>query len=82
MEEEHTGTPDFSDLTCTNLMIRLKMLLKKAQPGMPVACIVRRDQRDTIEIPFSRSGYDVEIRKIDTNRYLVCLTKNTTEPGH
>jgi hypothetical protein len=48
---------------------------------MPVACIVRRDQRDTIEVPFSRSGYDVEIQKIDANRYQVCLTKNTTEPG-
>jgi hypothetical protein len=81
MEGEPTGTPDFSDLTCTNLMIRLKMLLKKAPPGMPVACIVRRDQRDTIEVPFSRSGYDVEIQKIDANRYQVCLTKNTTEPG-
>jgi hypothetical protein len=48
---------------------------------MPVACIVRRDQRDTIEIPFSRSVYDVVIRKIDTNRYQISLTKNTPEPG-
>jgi hypothetical protein len=67
--------PDFSDLTCTNLMIRLKMLLKKTPPGKKVECIVRRDQRDTIEVPFSGSGYEVVIRKTDTNRYRVSLTK-------
>ena len=71
--------PDFSDLTCTNLMIRLKMLLKKSGPDVPVECIVRRDQRDTIDVPFSRSGYDVKIRKLDTNRYRVSLKKK--EPG-
>ncbi|MDD1702720.1 MAG: hypothetical protein LUQ31_07055 [Methanoregula sp.] len=74
-----TGTngeiPDFSDLTCTNLMIRLKMLLKKTPPNTPVACFVRRDQKDTVEIPFSRSGYNVTVEKEDTNRYRVTLTK-------
>jgi hypothetical protein len=67
--------PDFSDMTCTNLMIRLKILLKNAPPGTPVECIVRRDQRDTIEVPFSRTGYDVEIHTIDTNHYRVRLLK-------
>jgi hypothetical protein len=28
--------PDFSNLTCTNLMIRLKILLKKSPEGSPV----------------------------------------------
>ena len=81
MEGEHAGTPDFSDLTCTNLMIRLKMLLKKAQPGMPVSCIVRRYQRDTIEVPFSRSVYGVVRWMMDGSRYQVTLTKNVAEPG-
>ena len=67
--------PDFSNLTCTNLMIRLKMLLKKAGPDSSVECIVRRDQRDTIDVPFSNSGYDVKIRKLDSNRYQVSLKK-------
>ncbi|MDD1691423.1 MAG: hypothetical protein LUQ66_12300 [Methanoregula sp.] len=67
--------PDFSDLTCTNLMIRLKMLLKKTPAGVPVECYVRRDQKDTVEVPFSRSGYEVKVHKADTNRYRVSLTK-------
>jgi hypothetical protein len=67
--------PDFSNLTCTNLMIRLKMLLKKAGSDAPVECIVRRDQRDTIDVPFSHSGYDVKIRKVDNNLYRVSMKK-------
>jgi hypothetical protein len=67
--------PDFSDLTCTNLMIRLKILLKKAHDGETVECIVRRDQRDTIEVPFSRTGYDVRVHTVDTRRFRISLTK-------
>ena len=81
MNGDGKAVPDFSDLTCTNLMIRLKILLKNASPGAPVECIVRRDQRDTIEVPFTRTGYDVRIRKVDTNLYCVQLRKK--EPaGH
>jgi hypothetical protein len=75
MPVDTSTIPDFSDLTCTNLMIRLKMLLKKAPDGTPVECIVRRDQRDTIDVPFSRTGYEVKIRKVDTNRFRVSLKK-------
>ncbi len=59
MRQADETIPDFSDLTCTNLMIRLRMLLKKTPSGNPVVCYVRRDQKDTVEVPFSRSGYDV-----------------------
>jgi hypothetical protein len=69
--------PDFSDLTCTNLMIRLKMLLKNAPPDSVVEIIVRRDQKDTIEIPFSRTGFYVELRPVDPNRYYVKLKEKT-----
>ncbi len=79
MTRQDTGIPDFSHLTCTNLMIRLKMLLKKVPSGTSVECYVRRDQKDTVEIPFSRSGYLVEVHKADTNRYRVSLTKEERE---
>lgn len=80
MTADPDGVPDFSDLTCTNLMIKLKMLLKKAPPETAVECYVRRDQRDTIEVPFTRSGYEVSIRRIDTNRYHVSLKRMAEEP--
>lgn len=75
MDDTEKTIPDFSDLTCTNLMIRLKMQLKKTPEGTPVECFVRRDQKDTVEVPFLRAGYDVKIHKTDTNRYRVWLAK-------
>jgi hypothetical protein len=78
LREKHKEIPDFSDLTCTNLMIRLKMLLKNTPPESAVEIIVRRDQRDTIDVPFSRTGYDVKIHKIDTNLFRVRLQKRDT----
>ena len=69
--------PDFSSETCTNLMIQLKILIRKTPAGQPVKCYVRRDQRDTIEEPFSKCGFEVTVRKSDTNLYLVTLLKKT-----
>jgi hypothetical protein len=68
-----SGIPDLSDQNCTRLMLRMKLLLAKASPGTPVEVIVRRDQRDTLEIPFSRTGYTVEISPLEPDRYLVRL---------
>jgi len=81
MGEKQEMIPDFSGLTCTNLMIRLKMLLKNTSPDSTVEIIVRRDQRDTIEVPFSRTGYDVKIHKIDNNLFRVSLQKRDTGAG-
>jgi hypothetical protein len=75
MKENQETVLDLSDLTCTNLMIRLKILLKKTPPGLGIDFIIRRDQKETIEIPFSRTGYDVTVRKIDTNSYQVTMKK-------
>jgi hypothetical protein len=79
MTGDNGSVQDFSDLTCTNLMIRLKILLKKAAPGSPVKCIVRRHQRDVIEVPFSRTGFDVNVVRLENGNYLITLTKK--EPG-
>jgi hypothetical protein len=82
MGENHQNIRDFSDLTCTNLMIRLKILLKKTPPESAVEIIVRRDQRDTIEGPFSRSGYEMKIHKIDTNLFRIRLQKRENGAGN
>ena len=79
---EKQNIPDFSGLTCTNLMIRLKMLLKKTPPESAVEIIVRRDQRDMIEGPFSRTGYDVKIDGIGTNLFRIRLQKRDTGAGN
>jgi ERCC4-type nuclease len=75
MTGNQESIPDFSSLTCTNLMIRLKMLLKKTPAGTPVEIIVRRDQKDTVEVPFSRTGYEVQVRRLEMGNYRITLTK-------
>jgi len=82
MTEEGTNVQDLSGLTCTNLMIRLKVLLKKTPPGDTVECYVRRDQRDTIEVPFARSGYLVKVLPAGTNLYRVSLKKKEDGRDH
>jgi hypothetical protein len=62
-------------------MIHLKILLKNTPSDSAVEFIVRRDQRDTIEVPFSRTGYDVKIHKIDINLFRVRLQKRDTGEG-
>lgn len=75
MHEEKGTIPDYTDLTCTDLMIRIVMRLRRVPLNSVVECIVRRDQRDSIEKPFLRKGYRVEIETFGTNLYLVKLTK-------
>ena len=86
MQARGGGTGDLLDLThlsCTNLAIRLMILLKKAPPREPVEFIVRRDQRDTIE-PFSRSGYQVRVSQLEKNRFLVRMEReeSRSDGGH
>jgi hypothetical protein len=52
---------DFTSLTCTNLMIKLKILLKKLPKGEILNFYSTREQYDNIKKPF---------------RYLVEVTKN------
>ncbi len=80
-DKKPANIPDYTNLTCTSLMIRLKQLLKKLPDGEAFSCVVRRDQRDTVEIPFSRAGYIVAVCPGGTNRYIVTLIKNQKEDG-
>ncbi|HOX35525.1 MAG TPA: hypothetical protein P5217_07055 [Methanoregulaceae archaeon] len=80
MTDRPTGEiPDFTALTCTSLMIRLKQKLKGMPEGGSFSCFVRRDQRDTVEVPFSRTGYDVTVSPEGKNRYIVTIARAKKE---
>lgn len=64
---------DFTDLTCTNLMIKLKILLKRAQPGHEVNFFATREQVDNTCAPFSHHGYRVEWEQAAGNKYKVAI---------
>ncbi len=66
---------DFTELTCTNLMIKLKILLSKLPTGNQVAFFATREQVDNTCAPFSGQGYQVSWKQEAENRYLVRIGK-------
>jgi len=70
-----TEARDFTDLTCTNLMITLKILLKRLPPGDSFAFLATREQVDNTCSPFSGQGYSVGWEQEDENRYRVRIGK-------
>lgn len=68
---------DFTDLTCTNLMIKLKILLKKLISGEKLIFYSTREQYDNIKKPFRKDPYNLQGEQVGDNRYLVNILKNS-----
>ncbi|MGV9203143.1 MAG: hypothetical protein ACOC44_03880 [Promethearchaeia archaeon] len=66
---------DYTGLTCTNLMIKLKIKLKKLRNGNRILFFSTREQYDNIRKPFSKK-YDFEVSKVDHNKYLISIEKD------
>jgi len=66
---------DFTELTCTNLMIKLKILLNRLPAGDAVAFFATREQVDNTCQPFSGQGYSVHYNQEAENRYRVQIGK-------
>lgn len=66
---------DFTGLTCTNLMIKLKILLKKLKKGDDLIFYSNREQFDNIKKPFSKK-YNFEGKKIGDNKYIIEIGKD------
>ncbi len=66
---------DFTELTCTNLMIKLKILLNRLPQGAAIAFFATREQVDNTCIPFSGQGYSVHYNQDAENRYMVRIGK-------
>ena len=62
---------DFTELTCTNLMIKLKILLNRLPPGEALSFYATREQVDNTCSPFSGQGYCVSWDQAAENQYLV-----------
>jgi len=69
------GIPDYTDYTCTSLMIHLKLQLRKVSSEEAVEFIIRRDQKETVEGPFSDDGYNLTFKELDVSRIYVCMQK-------
>ena len=72
---KNENIPDYSELTCTNLMIKLKILLKKLPKGQDLRFYSNREQFDNIRKPFSKKPYQFSGEKIDDNKYSIAILK-------
>ena len=68
--------PNYTNLTCTNLMIKLKILLKKLPSG-DIIRFSNREQHDNIKKPFNKKPYHFQGEQIEDNQYLVKILKNS-----
>lgn len=67
--------PDYTDLTCTNLMLKLKIRLKKIQKGEIIEFYSNREQHDNIRKPFSKKLYSFNGKKVGDNKYHISILK-------
>ncbi|UYP45624.1 hypothetical protein NEF87_001909 [Candidatus Lokiarchaeum ossiferum] len=67
---------DFTHFTCTNLMLKLKILLKKLRSGENLHFFSTREQYANIEKPFSKAPYSFDAQKVEDNTYLIKIFKD------
>lgn len=77
MKMANFETYDFTDLTCTNLMIKLKILLKNLPKGEKVNFFTNREQYDNIKKPFAKDPYKFQGEQVGDNRYFITIFKNS-----
>ena len=66
---------DFTELTCTNMMLKLKILTKKMNLDEKLDFYASREQYDNIKKPFSKHGLNLTAEKIGNNRYICQIVK-------
>jgi len=66
---------DFTDLTCTNLMIKLKILLSKQVKGESLKFYATREQVDNTCSQFASQNYCVHWAQAGENQYLVQMKR-------
>ena len=68
---------DYRDLTCTNLMLKLKIKTKKMNIGEEFFFHSNREQWDNIQKPFSNKKFKMRYQKLEPNNFLVGIQKLT-----
>ena len=74
-------TEDFREESCTYLMLKLKVALKKTSG--PFTFLGTKTQVNTVEGSFPKSGYDVSVKECETaDTYEITLTPQEKKEKH
>lgn len=68
-----TQIDDYSNLTCTNLMIKLKILTKKLKSGDYIEFYSTREQLANIQKPFSKNRFKIQSNQINSNLFHIMI---------
>ena len=74
-EPSATDIQDFSNLTCTNLMIKLKILLKALKKGDSLKFYSTREQSDTVSPLGKNKDLKLEKQMVEPNKFLISFQK-------
>ncbi len=66
---------DFTNLTCTNLMIKLKILLKSLKSGQSLKFYSTREQSDTVTPLGKNKDLKFEKQMLEPNKYIISFQK-------
>ena len=66
---------NFTDLTCTNFMIKIKILTKKLKLAENLSFYANREQYDNIKELFMKNGFQMQTTTNASNIYLCFITK-------
>ena len=67
--------PDYTEFTCTNLMVKLKIYTKKMGQSEKLEFFSTREQYENIRKPFSKNPYSLHGNKIEDNKYHIIIKK-------
>ena len=67
--------PDFSHYTCTNLMIKLKILSKKMKSNEILEFYSTREQLSNIKKPFSKEPFKLEANATENHLFHIKIHK-------
>ena len=68
--------PDFTSVTCTNLMIKLKIWSNKLKPGESIKFLTTREGDTNLKSAFNNKQFTYISKIIKPNVYLGQITKN------
>lgn len=75
IKNRSTEIYDYTNLTCTNLMLKLKIQTNRLKNNHFLEFYSTREQHDNIKTPFSRKNFHFSAKKIDHNIYHVKILK-------
>lgn len=72
---DETELKDYTGLTCTNLMIKLKILTKRMASGDALAFLTTREGNENLRSIFNKAPYSYKSQKIESNIFKIRIER-------